>query len=262
MSLNRSDYINQPAFLKDELRTLFKENPAITIFDIGACEGEDSIRYSRLFPNSIIYCFEPIPKNVELLKRNIEKYNVRNIFWYNVALSSTEGKAEFYVSKGRPENVPDTDWDYGNKSSSLLPPEKHKELAPFIEFDHKIVVETTTLKSFCESKKIDKIDFIHMDVQGAELFVLDGAKDYINSIKSIWLEVSKVALYKNQALAEDINDFMSRNNFVLVKDCLTEIQGDRLYISKNFFLNYIEISRHFNKKKTFLKKVIDKLSFK
>lgn len=65
-----------------------------------------------------------------------------------------------------------------------------------------------------------------MDVQGAELMVLEGASDFISSIKVIWLEVSKVDLYQNQPLVEDVKKFMAINNFVLIKDFLKQLQCD------------------------------------
>ena len=65
--------------------------------------------------------------------------------------------------------------------------------------------------------------------------VLEGAGNFINSIKAIWLEVSRIDLYKNQPLVNDIAEFMKRNNFILLKDDCGNIQGDQLYISRNFF---------------------------
>jgi len=115
---------------------------------------------------------------------------------YNVALSYEIGSADFYVSNGRPENAAESDWDYGNKSSSLLAPDKHKELASFIEFNKKITVPTDRLKNFCKGNDIKSIDFIHMDVQGAELMVLQGAGDFIDSIKLFGLKYRKYTCTK------------------------------------------------------------------
>ncbi|MEJ8756644.1 FkbM family methyltransferase [Pontibacter sp. H259] len=246
MNFDRTDYLSRPVPIEKELLTLFSDNDPITIFEIGACEGEDSIRYSRMFPMSKIYAFEPLPKNISLIEGNFIKHEVKNVCFFNLALSSENGKAEFYVSQGRPEGVPETDWDYGNKSSSLLAPDKHKELAAFIEFNEKILVDTVTLESFCETHKINNIDFIHMDVQGAELMVLHGAGKFIYSIKSIWLEVANIHLYKNQPLADDIELFMLEHNFVLAKDCVEGIQGDQLYISKRYFPKYETVIKKFN----------------
>jgi FkbM family methyltransferase len=238
MKYNRADYINSPGPIDQELKILFKQNDALTIFEIGACEGEDSIKYSRLFPASKILAFEPLPENIKLIHDNFLNYGVTNASYYNQALSYENGTAEFYVSSGKPENVADSDWDFGNKSSSLLPPARHLEVADFIMFNRKIEVQTITLKAFCSANHIQNIDFLHMDVQGAELMVLQGAGDFLSSIKVIWLEVSKIELYKNQPVMGDVKKFMKENNFLLIKNSVNGIQGDQLYISKKIFGKY------------------------
>jgi hypothetical protein len=99
-----------------------------------------------------------------------------------------------------------------------------------------------------------------MDVQGAELMVLQGAGDFINSIKIIWLEVSKVHLYKDQPLVGEVYAFMTDNYFVLAKDCVEEVQGDQLYISKAFYPDYENIIKKLNKKDNrLLSRILKKL---
>jgi FkbM family methyltransferase len=235
MDFNRANIISGVVPIAKELKFLFNKNYPLIIFDIGACEGESSIQYSRLFLNSKIYAFEPLPSNIQLIQHNFLKYGISNASYYNKALSDINGVATFHVSSVSPENTLEADWDFGNKSSSLLEPEKHLEIFDFIHFDKKIEVETITLKTFCQQNKIQDIDFIHMDVQGAELLVLNGAEDFISSIKAIWLEVSKINFYKDQPLVDEVKEFMYRNNFVLVKDSLYNEQGDQLYVSKRFF---------------------------
>lgn len=100
-----------------------------------------------------------------------------------------------------------------------------------------------------------------MDVQGAELLVLEGAGNFISNIKAIWLEVSKIEYYKGQPLESDIKNFMSKNGFVLVKDFKNSDQGDQLYVSKKYFsklkilyLKYLSIV------KFYLGKVLRKLN--
>ncbi|MGN6605061.1 MAG: FkbM family methyltransferase [Ginsengibacter sp.] len=238
MNYDRSDYINEPVAIETELKGLFKTKNKLIFFDIGACEGEESIKYSRLFPNAVIYAFEPLPENINLIRNNFINYQVKNASFYNKAISSKNGFTDFYVSSGQPENAPNSDWDYGNKSSSLLQPDKHLEMASFIKFETKIKVETITLKLFCKENNISSIDFLHMDVQGAELMVLEGAQDFISSIKVIWLEVSKIEFYKQQPLVGDIKKFMKDHNFFLLKDALNSFQGDQLYISKLHYSSY------------------------
>jgi FkbM family methyltransferase len=258
---DRNQFIHQPVEIEKELRLLFPDGSDLVIFDIGACEAEDSIRYSRFFPKSVIYSFEPLPQNVERAKKNLGNYSVQNVHLINKALSDKKGWSDFFVSSGQPADA-DEDWDFGNKSSSLLYPGKAIEVTGFIKFNENIKVETTTLDSFCNENRIKKIDFIHMDVQGAEMMVLKGASNSLKFIKSIWLEVSTVHLYKEQALAEDIDLFMQRNNFIMVKDCLYGISGDRLYVSKHFFPNHKKLFPVWTRRKSFLRTSLRKLGFK
>ena len=238
MVYDREAYIKQPVPIRFELRLLFKRNQPLVIFDIGACEGEESIRYSRLFPKSEIYTFEPLPANIQLIENNFLKYGVTNASLQNKAVSSKDGVGHLYVSSGEPKNIEVSDWDFGNKSSSLLEPSKHLKENSFLDFKDKIEVETITLKSFCDKHKLTAIDFIHMDVQGGELMVLQGAFDLISSIKVIWLEVSRIDFYKDQPLVDDIKKFMVANQFSLLLDGLDSFQGDHLYISKLHFSTF------------------------
>lgn len=260
MIYDRDTIINMPVVIKKELKFLFNLSDNLTVFDIGACEGESSIQYSRLIPNSTIYCFEPLPENIELIKKNFLKYKIQNAQYFNFALAEKNGFAEFHVSEGKPENIEATDWDFGNKSSSLLQPDKHLEMVDFIKFGKTIKVQTITLKSFCNDHKIDRIDLIHLDVQGAELLVLKGAADFIKNIKVIWLEVSTIEFYKGQPLAEDIKKFMFANGFILVKGFTNSDQGDELYVSQKHFSKFKILSlKYLIAGKHFLNKVFQKL---
>lgn len=231
---NRDNYILADSPLKKDLLKLFKKNDKLTILDIGGCEGEESIRYSRIFPFSSIYIFEPLPKNQNLVVENIIKYKAKNIELVPLAVSDKEGFSQFYVSSGHPENQPkDLDWDFGNKSSSLLLPENNPH--KWLNFNNTIEVKTITLSTFWINNKINIIDFIHMDVQGAELKVLIGAKDFIKKTKAIWLEVAEIELYKNQPLRRDIEKFMNSNGFYLIKSEIEGQVGDQFYLNKKYF---------------------------
>jgi len=241
---NRDNYILTDSPLKKDLLKLFKKNDKLTILDIGGCEGEESIRYSRIFPFSSIYVFEPLPENQKLIEDNIIKYKAENIELVPVAVSDEEGFSQFYVSSGHPENQPkDLDWDFGNKSSSLLSPEntQHK----WLNFNDTIAVNTITLSSFLINNSITIIDFVHMDVQGAELKVLEGAKEYIKNIKAIWLEVADVELYNSQPLRKDIEEFMYSNGFYLVKSEIEGQVGDQFYLNKKYFKIFSFFSKMF-----------------
>lgn len=234
---NRDNYINSPIDIQKELLMLLNKEIVKTVFDIGACEAEDSIRYSLLFPNSKIYAFEPRKDNLVTANELISNYKCTNIILENIALSNANGEAEFFLSEGQPsESTNKNDWDYGNKSSSLLKPSrKLKKHVSWLQFNNKIKVKTVRLDTYIENKFISEIDFLHIDVQGAELMVFEGAGKFLSKIKIIWMEVEAVELYKKQPLKNEVEKFMKKNNFFNILDTVNDISGDQLYVNKFYF---------------------------
>jgi len=230
--------VSKIAIHEKVLHFLFDKESAITFFDIGACEGLSSVRYKYMFPNATIFAFEPVPNNFKLVKKNQEKFNLENFHPYKLGLSNKKGNATFYISSGKPENKEkpdDNSVDFGNKSSSLFKPGKTKEIHPWLKFKETITIETETLDNFCKNENISSVDFIHMDVQGAELMVLEGAENMLKGIKSIWLEVERIALYKNQALKKDLELFLEENDFICVINKINYVAGDQFWIRKSYF---------------------------
>jgi FkbM family methyltransferase len=235
--LTRETYIKSPIPIKNDLLKFFDKNDQLIIFDIGACESEDAIRYAMLFPNSRIFAFEPREDNVEKSKKLIKSYDKKNIILEDLALSNTDGVADFFLSEGEPPELKNNEtWDYGNKSSSLLPPsgeiEKH---TGWLQFKKKTQVKTMRLDNYVKKNSIDLIDFVHLDVQGAELMVLEGGGIFLSKIKLIWMEVEAVELYKGQPLKNDVEQFMMKNNFSILQDTVNSVAGDQLYVNRSFF---------------------------
>lgn len=234
--LSIEEYIKQPFEFEAELNSLFDRDDELIIFDVGACEGEDSVKFSQRFPNAKVYAFEPLPKNFEKIKNNLDKYVATNINISQVALSNKKGKSIFFVSSGRPEGASEDDWDYGNKSSSLLRPAKVKKVHEWLSFDEEVSVKTSRLDQFMKDNKLTKIDFLYMDVQGAELMVLEGAGEFLKNIRAVWMEVESVELYKNQPLKKDVEIFMQKNGFYKLKDTVDSVSGDQLFVRHKDYL--------------------------
>jgi 2-O-methyltransferase len=234
--MTEEEYLKIPIGIEKKLQSYFKKDGKMSILDIGSCEGLDSIKYSRLFPNAKIFAFEPMEKNYSLLEKNILKFKATSIQPFKIALSNNNGTADFFISSGKPEGTgEDETWDYGNKSSSLLQPDKIKDEIAWLQFKEKVTVETIMLQTFCATHNIQSIDLIHMDVQGAELMVLEGAQSLIQKIKVVWLEVEKISLYKNQPFKNDIEAFMTQNGFAKIKDTAGKVYGDQLWVNLKFF---------------------------
>jgi hypothetical protein len=76
------------------------------------------------------------------------------------------------------------------------------------------------------------IDFIHIDTQGAELTVLQGGKKTLEHVRAVWCEVSKIELYKNQPLKEEVIKWMNNEGFDVRKDTCVNKSGDVLFVRR------------------------------
>jgi len=223
-----------------ELLKYFDRDEELVIFDIGACECEDSIEYVKMFPNAKIYAIEPINENFKQCLRKVNAANMmNNISVYELAISNTNGSQPIFVSSGCPEHLKNTSsHNYGNKSSSLLEPKEHLNIHKWCKFDKGKDVKTMTLDRFCNMVGVNKIDIIHIDVQGNELNVFSGSLSILNTIKVIYSEVSNIEFYKNQVLKKDLVDFLRQYMFSPVLDTAgNDNAGDILFVQNNFLAN-------------------------
>ena len=236
MSLHPVDLescLARPSAPERFLPKLLGRRPTPVILDVGACAGDDTIRYFRLFPRARLFAFEPLPANQEIIRANFSKYGVTAEL-VPIALSNHSGPSVFHVSSGTPpELFSGEDWNYGNKSSSLLAPAA-EPMHGWIGFPDRITVTCETLDAFCKARGLGRLDFVHMDVQGAEGLVLEGAKATLSHIRVLWLEVSNQELYRGQKLRAEIEDLMRRARFKLVHEESRGVEGDQLYVNLRF----------------------------
>lgn len=226
------DYLARPTPIRRYLDALLWGIGAPVIVDIGACEGEDTIRYARAFPRARIFAFEPLPENQAILAANLERYAVRTAELVPCALSDVAGDATLYVSSGTPAVLfCGAAWNYGNKSNSLLAPASPEPMHGWISFDRTITVAASTLDRFCVTRGVDRIHFMHLDVQGAEYRVLAGAATMLPKTDAVWVEVADRALYRGQRVREDVERFMRGCGFRRVFEFSYGVERDQLYVN-------------------------------
>ena len=168
------------SFEDDEVSYIKKNlKPGMAFFDIGANIGYYSLLASNLVGNTgVVHSFEPSPRMFEELKFNIGLNKVGNAYQNKLALSDHCGVGNL----SRYERGKEV---FGSLSERSFPGFK------VLGYDE---VTLGTLDDYVYKNKIKNIDFIKMDVEGAELLVLKGGKKTLEELKpkNILFEFVKV----------------------------------------------------------------------
>lgn len=185
------------------------------VLHIGAHFGQENVTYEKMGISNVMF-FEPLPHTFEMLKNNVG--NKAKLV--NTALGNTEGEIEMnveYMNQGQ--------------SSSILEPLIHLKQYPHIRFEHKEMVKITKLDNFIEDH--DKYNFINIDVQGYELEVFKGGKEYLNHIDYIMTEINRDEVYKGCPRVEELDEHLGKYGFERVETTWDGgTWGDAFYIKK------------------------------
>jgi len=183
----------------DTIAQYLPKNPVI--IEAGAHNGKGTLRLKLQWPESTIYAFEPIPFLYEqLTQRTKKKFG---IFCHQSALSHVEETTKMYVSSGKTDAC-----------SSLLPP--HSSLTegrPNITFNENITVHTTTLDIWAKKHVINHVDFLWLDLQGAELQALQGATQLLTTVNVIHTEINETERYVGGVLYNELKSFLKSHGF-------------------------------------------------
>lgn len=180
------------------------------ILEAGAADGSDTLKFSKMFPNAIIYAFEPVSKNYEVLNRTV--CNCRNVFTQKLALADFNGQVEMNISMNTESK------DNVATSSSLLRPAKHIELHPRITFDEKEFVTAKTMDSWAKENEVTHIDVLWLDMQGMEYAVLQSSPEILKTVKIIYTEISLVEMYEGVTLYEEYKKWLLSLGFEVIKE--------------------------------------------
>jgi FkbM family methyltransferase len=136
------------------------------IIDGGSYIGISALALSNMFPESRIFAIEPDPENYDLLVRNTA--DTPNIIPINRAL----------MAESRCVTLFDTDnGEWGFSTVSEVGGVKRAEIPGLSVAD--------VIKEF----KLDRVDVLKLDVEGAEKAILENSNDWIESVAVIYAEL-------------------------------------------------------------------------
>jgi FkbM family methyltransferase len=177
------------------------------IFDVGAHNGSSIDRFVKLFGKPQIFAFEP---NNDLYIQIKDKFQDINIHISNKVLGKQKGTVEFNIHNS------------STGSSSLL------DFNPNLSFAlrrkltrtnvDKVKVEMTTLDDEVNSRELEKIDYLKIDVQGTELDVLRGAEKLLKlqKIDFIEFEIILTPTYLNMPKWSETLNYLLNLNYHLI----------------------------------------------
>ena len=163
------------------------------VVDIGAHIGCYTIISSkRVGANGKVIAIEADPSNFEMLNHNIKLNQLTNITALNYAVYSKETKIKLYL--------PGEESGYTIYNTLMI--ERAKPREKFVE------VSANTLDNLLQQNGIRQVNWIKIDVEGAELEVLKGATNILSKSKDIALLIEIHNLHTGINLYEQIVEFL------------------------------------------------------
>jgi FkbM family methyltransferase len=146
--------------------------PGMTVIDAGANIGQYAMLAStRVGPRGRVHCFEPHPGVYRVLARNLQRAGCANVVARPLALGVTPGARDLFLHP------------IGNVGATSFKPRDTGPPGP------RVRVTATTLDAYIKARRLRKVDLIKIDVEGAELEVLDGAPRTLDTNPEIVLVV-------------------------------------------------------------------------
>lgn len=136
-----------------------KRDPVI--IDCGANIGLSIIYFKQIYPESHIIAFEPDSQVFNTLKKNIDSCNLSNVQLINKAVWDSETTLDFMSEGADAGRVVELDYSR--------------------QINH---VPTVRLSQYLKQP----IDFLKLDIEGAETEVIQECKDYLSQVLNLFIE--------------------------------------------------------------------------
>lgn len=183
------------------LKRVFVNNPELTFIDIGAHIGKYTVLAGRYLRKGQVLAFEPHPENFEYLVLNVSINRINNAKLFPLALLNKIGFVKMIIA--------DTSGEHSCKYSETKTNSKVINV-PAVTLDY--VVQRLNLKN---------VDLIKIDVEGAEIEVLEGA---INTLYKFRPHIVMEVWFNN---LRQVFIILRRLDYHIVK---LDVQQEHMYI--------------------------------
>ena len=171
------------------------------VVDLGANIGYFTCLLAKIVgEGGKVFAFEPDPRNLKLLRRNIQENDYKNVIIVDKAVSDVNGSCTLYSSQKK----------FG---ANRIFESKKKQTHDFIP----IKSETICLDDYFEKQNLlKKIDFIKIDVEGSEFRAFNGMKKILelNNNLKIFTEIAPSLLEDAGSSGKQVLDFLQEHKFI------------------------------------------------
>jgi FkbM family methyltransferase len=167
-------------------KEIYKFNPdpsKRTILDCGANIGLSVLYFARNYPTHSIIAFEPDRSIFDILSRNVDSFGLKNVRLVNKAVWKKEEVLEFYTDNGMGARV-------GHAYENQEP----------------VKVPAVRLRDYLT----DDIDFLKIDIEGAEDSVLKDCSDILRKVQKLFFEYH--GHYKEPQTLHDLLRILQEND--------------------------------------------------
>ena len=161
------------------------------IIDAGANFGMSSVYFKELYQNAEVLAFEPVPFLHDLASKNVARNKLSDVTVLKKGLAAKPGTATFFMSG-----------DY-SMAGSLT--ERRRTFGDEIE---ELTIETVPLADYLDRE----VDFLKLDIEGAEGEVLMAAGDALANVRQMCVEWHLGANPSDIAL-DDVLSILTRLGF-------------------------------------------------
>jgi FkbM family methyltransferase len=207
MKLDRSAYMGSVLYWfgyhsRDEIHLLDELlQPEMVFADVGANQGEFTLHAARRLSSGKVLAFEPVEALFNHLEENVRLNQLTNVYTYPYALSDTPGTLKMYTS------------DDEEIHHSL-----NEGLASVFQSDERSValgeVRVEVFDRIFEMLSLGRLDVMKIDVEGAELHVLRGAKESLREYHpTLLLEMNEAAIHAAGYTKQEVFEFLQAFNY-------------------------------------------------
>ena len=196
-----------------------------TILDAGAHFGEDTFKISKLWPSGKVIAFEPNPLCFSTIQEQLPSHP--NVVFYPAALGVKTGITQLYISEG------DT-----SGADTIMTPAMDDALWKYMlpkDFSQTVEVPIWNLDEWAQKYGVKGIDFMHLDMEGAEGMMLKACPNILKTVSFIQIEYRHSKPFHDAMSYPEIIKFLHEKGFNLLrcqehKAAYFNIIGDALFI--------------------------------